>query len=118
MQYARNDLNLIRGTFRVRGDSLTVFPAYEDLAVRVDFFGDEVERILTLDPLTGEILGETDRAAIYPAKHFVTSKDRLEQAMESIEAELHERLAWLRERGRLLEAQRLEERTRYDLETL
>jgi excinuclease ABC subunit B len=118
MQYARNDLNLIRGTFRVRGDSLTVFPAYEDLAIRIDFFGDEIERILTLDPLTGEILSEADRTAIYPAKHFVTSSDRLEQAMQSIQSELAERLAWLRDQGKLLEAQRLEERTRYDLETL
>ncbi|MQA00550.1 MAG: excinuclease ABC subunit UvrB [Dehalococcoidia bacterium] len=118
MQYARNDMNLIRGTFRVRGDSLTVFPAYEDFAVRIDFFGDEVERILTLDPLTGEILGETERTAIYPAKHFVTSSDRLEEAMASIDAELAERLAEFREQGKILEAARLEERTRYDLETM
>jgi excinuclease ABC subunit B len=118
MQYARNDLNLIRGTFRVRGDSLTIFPAYEDLAVRVDFFGDEVERILTLDPLTGEVLGELERTAIYPAKHFVTSEDRLKLAMESIEAELAESLTRLRAEGRILEAARLEERTRYDLETM
>ena len=118
MQYARNDLNLIRGTFRVRGDSLTVYPAYEDLAVRVDFFGDEIERIVTLDPLTGEILRETDETAIYPAKHFVTSKDRLEQAIASIEAEMAEVVPALRAEGKLLEAQRLEERTRYDLETM
>ena len=118
MQYARNDLNLIRGTFRVRGDSLTVFPAYEDLAVRVDFFGDEVERIVTLDPLTGEILSEADETAIYPAKHFVTSKERLEAAIQSIEAEMAEQVPKLRAEGKLLEAQRLEERTRYDLETM
>ncbi len=118
MQYARNDLNLVRGTFRVRGDSLTVFPAYEDLAMRIDFFGDEVERIVTLDPLTGEILGETQRIAIYPAKHFVTSSDRMEQAIQSIEEELAQCLAELRGAGRILEAARLEERTRYDLETL
>jgi excinuclease ABC subunit B len=118
MQYARNDLNLIRGTFRVRGDSLTIFPAYEDLAIRVDFFGDEVERILTLDPLTGEVLGELERTAIYPAKHFVTSEDRLKLAMESIEAELAESLTRLRAEGHILEAARLEERTRYDLETM
>ncbi|GMU39879.1 MAG: UvrABC system protein B [Chloroflexota bacterium] len=118
MQYARNDMNLIRGTFRVRGDSLTVFPAYEDLAIRIDFFGDEVERIVTLDPLTGEILGEAERAAIYPAKHFVTSADRMEQAIASIEAELAERLAEFRAAGKILEAARLEERTKYDLETL
>ena len=118
MQYSRNDLNLIRGTFRVRGDSLTIFPAYDDLAIRVDFFGDEVERIVTLDPLTGEILREAEETAIYPAKHFVTSKDRLQLAIESIEAELAEQIPGLRAEGKLLEAQRLEERTRYDLETM
>ncbi len=118
MQYARNDLSLLRGTFRVRGDSLTIFPAYEDLAVRVDFWGDEIERIATLDPLTGEILEETEESAIYPAKHFVTSKERLEEAIVAIEAELGEEAPRLRSEGKLLEAQRLEERTRYDLETL
>jgi excinuclease ABC subunit B len=118
MQYGRNDLNLIRGTFRVRGDSLTVFPAYEDLAIRVDFFGDEVERIQTLDPLTGEVLSESEQTAIYPAKHFVTSADRMEQAIQSIEDELREQLQILRREGKILEAARLEERTRYDLETL
>jgi len=118
MQYARNDLNLVRGTFRVRGDSLTIYPAYEDIAVRVDFFGDEVERIATLDPLTGEILNESDQVAIYPAKHFVTSKDRMEAAIASIEAELEGELAKMKAVGRLLEAARLEERTRYDLETM
>ncbi|PKN81869.1 MAG: excinuclease ABC subunit B [Chloroflexi bacterium HGW-Chloroflexi-9] len=118
MQYGRNDMNLIRGTFRVRGDSLTVFPAYEDLAIRIDFFGDEVERISTLDPLTGEILGDVERAAIYPAKHFVTSADRMVEAVKSIETELAERLAEFRGAGKILEAARLEERTRYDLETL
>ncbi|MQC18457.1 MAG: excinuclease ABC subunit UvrB, partial [Chloroflexi bacterium] len=118
MQYARNDINLIRGTFRVRGDSLTVFPAYEDLAVRIDFFGDEVERIQTLDPLTGEVLGEAEQTAIYPAKHFVTSEDRMALAIESIEAELAQSLKELRDAGKILEAARLEERTKYDLETL
>ncbi|MEX2376284.1 MAG: excinuclease ABC subunit UvrB, partial [Dehalococcoidia bacterium] len=118
MQYSRNDLNLVRGTFRVRGDSLTVFPAYEDLAMRIDFFGDEVERIQTLDPLTGEVLSETEETAIYPAKHFVTSADRLEVAIRSIEDELREQLTTFRNEGKILEAARLEERTRYDLETL
>ena len=118
MQYDRNDVNLIRGTFRVRGDSLTIFPAYDELALRVDFWGDEIERIRTIDPLTGELLGEADEASIYPAKHFVTSKERLEQAFVSIDEELGQRLAELRSAGQLLEAQRLEERTRYDLETL
>src|SRR3990172_2410424 len=118
MQYERNDQNLVRGRFRLRGDSLTVLPAYEELAVRVDFFGDEVERILQLDPLTGEVLAEMDEIDIYPAKHFVTSQDKLEVAMEDIEAELAERCEMLKERGRLLEAQRLLERTRYDVECL
>ena len=90
MQYDRNDVNLVRGTFRVRGDSLTVFPAYEELAVRVDFWGDEVERIVTIDPLSGELLGEADRTAIYPAKHFVTSAERMEQAIVGIDQELTE----------------------------
>ncbi|MQC48156.1 MAG: excinuclease ABC subunit UvrB, partial [Chloroflexi bacterium] len=118
MQYSRNDLNLVRGTFRVRGDSLTVFPAYEDLAIRIDFFGDEVERIQTLDPLTGEVLSEAEETAIYPAKHFVTSSDRLQVAIQSIESELREQLDIFRKEGKILEAARLEERTRYDLETL
>jgi len=118
MQYERNDQNLTRGRFRLRGDSLTVLPAYEELAVRIDFFGDEVERILQLDPLTGEVLSEMDAVDIYPAKHFVTSADKLDQAIEDIEAELEERHAILLERGKLLEAQRLVERTRYDIECL
>src|SRR6266545_1954487 len=118
MQYERNDQNLVRGRFRLRGDSLTVMPAYEELAVRVDFFGDEVERIMQLDPLTGEILSESDYIEIYPAKHFVTSADKLELAIADIEAELAERYQILTERGRLLEAQRLIERTRYDVECL
>ncbi len=118
MQYQRNDVNLVRGTFRVRGDSLTVIPAYEDLAVRVDFFGDEIERIVTVDPLSGELLSEAERHAIYPAKHFVTSKDRMEQALLDIETELGERLAAFRAQGKILEAARLEERTRFDLEML
>jgi excinuclease ABC subunit B len=118
MQYERNDSNLVRGKFRLRGDSLTLLPAYEELAVRIDFFGDEVERIIEIDPLTGELLAERDELDIYPAKHFVTSKDKLEQAIDDIEAELEERLSEFREAGRLLEASRLEERTRYDIESL
>src|SRR5688572_2195615 len=118
MQYERNDNNLVRGKFRLRGDSLTLLPAYEELAVRIDFFGDEVERIIEIDPLTGELLAERDELDIYPAKHFVTSKDKLQQAIEDIEAELDERLAELKEAGRILEASRLEERTRYDIESL
>ena len=118
MQYARNDMNLVRGTFRVRGDTLTIFPAYEDLAVRVDFWGDEIERIVTVDPLSGELLTAQERFSIYPAKHFVTSTDRLEVAITNIEEELRERSVALRREGRILEATRLEERTRYDLEML
>ncbi len=118
MQYERNDQNITRGRFRLRGDSLTIIPTYEELAVRIDFFGDEVERILSLDPLTGEVLREMDGVDIFPAKHFVTSADKLEKAIENIEAELQERHAILLERGKLLEAQRLTERTRYDVECL
>lgn len=118
MQYERNDNNLVRGKFRLRGDSLTLLPAYDEIAVRIDFFGDEVERIIEVDPLTGELLAERDSMDIFPAKHFVTSKDKLEEAIENIAAELEERLAELREAGRILEASRLEERTRYDLESM
>ncbi len=118
MQYERNDQNLTRGRFRIRGDSLTILPAYDELAVRVDFFGDEVERILQLDPLTGEVLAEMDEIDVFPAKHFVTSTDKLEAAIEDIEAEMNERHQILLERGKLLEAQRLVERTRYDIECL
>jgi excinuclease ABC subunit B len=118
MQYERNDQNVVRGRFRVRGDSLTILPSYEELAVRIDFWGDEVERIVELDPLTGEIVAERDEIAIYPAKHFVTTADRMEQAIAGIEKELEEQLAWLKSQGKILEAARLEERTHYDIEAL
>ena len=118
MQYERNDMNLVRGKFRLRGDSLTIHPSYEELAVRVDFWGDEIERIVELDPLTGEVLAEKDRVDIYPAKHFVTSKEKLAAAIADIEHELEERLAELKAQDKILEAARLEERTRYDLESL
>ncbi len=118
MQYERNDMNLIRGKFRMRGDSITVQPSYEELAVRIDFFGDEVERIIEIDPLTGELLADRDEIDIYPAKHFVTSHDKLQDAMQDIEMELRERLIEFREQGKILEAARLEERTNYDLETM
>jgi excinuclease ABC subunit B len=118
MQYERNDQNLVRGRFRIRGDSITIMPAYEELAVRIDFFGEEVERILQLDPLTGEVLTELQEIDIFPAKHFVTSEDKMEAAIDDIEAELAERYQILQERGKLLEAQRLVERTRYDIECL
>jgi excinuclease ABC subunit B len=118
MQYERNDLDLARGNFRIRGDTLEIQPAYEELALRVEFFGDVIERILSLDPLTGELLSELDSIDVYPAKHFVTSHEKLLLAIDSIKAELAERLAELRGQGKILEATRLEARTNYDLEML
>jgi len=116
--YDRNDFDLKRGTFRVRGDTLEIMPAYGNLAYRIEFFGDEIERITEIDPLTGEILTRHVSLDIYPAKHFITPQEKLAQAMEDIEAELEERLAELKDQEKLLEAQRLEQRTRYDLEML
>ena len=118
MQYERNDFDLARGKFRVRGDTLEIVPAYEELAVRIEFFGDEIERILEIDPLTGEMLAQKEETAIYPAKHFVTSKERLELAVSDIKVELDEQLKVLRDQGKLLEAARLESRTHYDVEML
>ena len=118
MQYERNDTDLARGRFTVRGDTLEIVPAYEEFAVRVQFFGDEVERILTLDTLTGEVLNERSEFSVYPAKHFVTSREKLDAALIDIDVEMKERVDWLREQGKLLEAQRLEQRTRYDMEML
>ncbi|MCR4394003.1 MAG: excinuclease ABC subunit UvrB [Dehalococcoidales bacterium] len=118
MQYQRNDIDFTRGKFRLRGDTLEIQPAYEDTALRIEFFGDMIDRITRIDPLTGEIIGETDSVQIYPAKHFVTSREKLLLAIESIKQELHERLAELRSQGKLLEAARLEQRTNYDLEML
>ena len=118
MQYDRNDMDLARGRFRVRGDTLDIFPAYEELALRISFFGDEVERIVEVDPLTGEVLAEREQVEIYPAKHFVTSEEKLEAAVHSINGELDEHLQWLRAQERVLEAARLEQRTRYDVEML
>jgi excinuclease ABC subunit B len=118
MQYERNDMNLVRGKFRLRGDSLTIHPSYDELAVRVDFWGDEVERIMEIDPLTGEVVAEHDSIDLYPAKHFVTSKEKLDAAIEDIEEELQEQLEMFRSRGKILEAARLEERTHYDIESM
>lgn len=118
MQYERNDMDLTRGKFRVRGDTLELLPAYEEIAIRVEFFGDVVERIAEVDSLTGEILERRSQIDIYPAKHFVTARDKVLVAIEDIEREVAERSTWFRERGKLLEAQRLESRTRYDLEML
>ena len=118
MQYERNDIDFTRGRFRIRGDTLEIQPTYEELALRVEFFGDDIERIVEIDPLTGEILAELDSVDIYPAKHFVTSHDKLMLAIESIKQELEERLNELKQQGKLLEAARLEMRTNYDIEML
>jgi len=119
IQYQRNDINFTRGTFRVRGDTVEIFPAGSgERALRVELFGDEIERIVEIDVLTGEIVGEREHAAIFPASHFVTREEKMRIAIKNIEQELEERLAALRENGKLLEAQRLEQRTRYDLEMM
>jgi excinuclease ABC subunit B len=118
LQYSRNDLTLVRGTFRVRGDTLEVFPADDERALRVEFFGDEVERIVRVDPLTGEVGGPVPSALVFPASHYVSSQQALERALTSIEAELEERLATFEAEGKLLEAQRLKMRTNHDLEMI
>ncbi len=118
IQYERNDTNFIRGRFRVRGDVLEIFPAYEDVAVRIEFFGDEIERMTEVDPLTGEVLGKRLKLDIYPAKHWVTTQERLNKSIELIEAELEVRLGQLETEGKLLEAARLKQRTNFDIEML
>ncbi len=119
IQYQRNDINFTRGTFRVRGDVIEIFPvSRSDQAIRIEMFGDEIERITEIDVLTGEILGSRDHVIIFPGSHFVTGEEKMKRALVNIEAELEERLAELREQGKLLEAQRLEQRTRYDLEMM
>ncbi|MBI3873230.1 MAG: excinuclease ABC subunit UvrB [candidate division Zixibacteria bacterium] len=118
IHYTRNDFDSARGTFRVRGDTVEIMPAYEETAVRVGFFGDEIEKITLVDSLTGEVIRQQDKKAIYPAKHFVTSLPQLTQAVSRIENELEERLAQLRGLDKLLEAQRLESRTRFDIEMM
>jgi excinuclease ABC subunit B len=118
MQYERNDIDFVRGKFRIRGDTLEIQPAYEEIALRIEFFGDDVERIVRLDPLTGELLADLNSIDIYPAKHFVTSQDKLTKAIEGIEQELGEQLKKLKEQDKLLEAARLEQRTNYDLEMM
>jgi excinuclease ABC subunit B len=119
IQYDRNDIDFRRGTFRVRGDVVEIFPASRDEhCIRIEFFGDEIERIREVDALTGEVLGEREHVAIFPASHFVTREEKMRIAIENIEKELEERLAELRGQGKLLEAQRLEQRTRYDLEMM
>lgn len=118
IQYQRNDMDFHRSTFRVRGDVVDVFPAGEELAYRIEFFGDEVERITKIDPLTGEILGKPEHIQIFPGSHYVTPYDKLKVALGKIETELEQRLALFKKQGKLLEAQRLEQRTRFDLEML
>lgn len=119
IQYIRNDINFIRGTFRVRGDILDIFPASEKTnAFRVEFFGDEIDKILEIDSLTGEVVGSRVHISIFPASHYATTDDKVKKAIESIKVELDERLKWLHEKGKLVEEQRLKERTNYDLEML
>jgi excinuclease ABC subunit B len=118
IQYHRNDYELVRGTFRVRGDTIEVLPAYDEQAVRIELWGDEIERITRFDPLTGDTICRLQRAAIYPATHFVTRRATVERAVARIRSELAERLAMLRRQGKLLEAQRLEQRTNFDVEML
>ncbi|MBP1173315.1 excinuclease ABC subunit UvrB [Paenibacillus sp. OT2-17] len=119
IQYQRNDINFVRGTFRVRGDVVEIFPASQgEHAIRIELFGDEIERITEINVLTGELIGERDHIAIFPASHFVTHEDTMKVALVNIERELEERLAELKEQGKLLEAQRLEQRTRYDIEMM
>ena len=117
-QYSRNDTEIARGRFRMKGDVLEIGPAYDDRLVRIELFGDEVEAIRYVDPTTGEILQSLEDINIYPAKHFVTPKDRLDDAIKAIRTELRDRLEFLNGEGKLLEAQRLEQRTKYDLEML
>jgi excinuclease ABC subunit B len=119
IQYERNDMNFVRGTFRVRGDVVEIFPvSRSEQAVRVEFFGDEIERIREIDVLTGEIIGDRDHVAVFPASHYVTREEVMQRALKAIEAELEERLQELQDAGKLLEAQRLEQRTRYDMEMM
>nr|WP_318780411.1 excinuclease ABC subunit UvrB [Pseudoclavibacter sp. Marseille-Q3772] len=118
MQYSRNDVAFQRGTFRVRGDTIEIIPVYEELAVRIEFFGDEVDAISMLNPLTGDVVSEADSVSVFPASHYVASTDVMHRAMDGIRNELRERLAQLREQNKLLEAQRLEMRTTFDLEMM
>src|SRR3954462_13097810 len=118
IQYTRNDMDFKRGTFRVRGDTLEVFPVYEEHAVRIEFFGDEVERLMTLHPVTGEVISEDDELYVFPATHYVAGPQRMERAINGIEAELEERLETFERQGKLLEAQRLRMRTTYDVEMM
>ncbi|RIK09643.1 MAG: excinuclease ABC subunit B [Acidobacteria bacterium] len=118
IQYSRNDANLVRGKFRVRGDTLEIFPAYDDTALRIELFGDEVDRIIRLDPVTGEVIAEHDDAQVFPASHFVTTEEKMARAIDAIKVELRDRLKELESQGKLLESQRLRMRTTHDIEML
>jgi excinuclease ABC subunit B len=118
IQYQRNDIDFHRGTFRTKGDVVDVFPAGSDVAYRIEFFGDEIDRITRIDPLTGEILGEPDELKVFPSSHYVTPKEKLETAIEKIKKEFEERMEWFERHDKLLEAQRLAQRTKYDIEML
>src|SRR5690348_716534 len=118
IQYTRNDLSFTRGTFRVRGDTLEIFPVYEELAIRVEFFGDEIERLMTLHPVTGEVITEDNEVYVFPATHYVAGPERMERAINGIEAELEEQVGLFERQGKLLEAQRLRMRTTYDVEMM
>src|SRR5882672_1060077 len=118
MRYDRNDMNLVRGKFRVRGDTIEIHPAYEETALRIELFGDEVEQITVVDPLTGERVETLQELFLFPATHYVAGEERLQKAVVRIEQELQERLAWFEKEGKLLEAQRLRMRTEYDLEMM
>ncbi|WP_191280775.1 excinuclease ABC subunit UvrB [Nocardioides flavus (ex Wang et al. 2016)] len=118
IQYTRNDMSFTRGTFRVRGDTLEIFPVYEELAIRVEFFGDEVERLMTLHPITGEVVSDDTELHVFPATHYVAGPERMERAIQGIELELEDQLATFEKQGKLLEAQRLRMRTTYDIEMM
>ena len=118
IQYTRNDMTFTRGTFRVRGDTLEIFPVYEELAVRIEFFGDEIERLMTLHPITGEVISEDTELHVFPATHYVAGPERMERAIKGIELELEDQLATFEKQGKLLEAQRLRMRTTYDVEMM
>ena len=118
MQYTRNDMAFTRGTFRVRGDTIEIIPVYEELAIRIELFGDEVDNLAVLHPLTGDVIRETDTIHVFPASHYVASDERMARAIKTIEEEMEERVAWFEKRGKLLEAQRLRMRTTYDLEMM
>jgi len=118
IHYLRNDMVLDRGNFRVRGDVIEIFPAYDDYPVRIELFGDEIENISVINALTGEIIYQKDKAVFYPAKHFVTPEEKMKKAIVAIQEELYERLVYLRDNNKLVEAQRLEQRTNYDIEMI